>query len=134
LIPRTWAIAPLLTFALWQTGCETERIQDQSLGASLDSHPLRPAGTAAPYHSGAGRAWLSQPADLKLPPQSLSDGSASTTQVVGRIGTNRYYTPANQVLTPAGLQVSLPGMRPQGIALSPNGKLLVTAGKTHDLV
>src|ERR1039457_5687724 len=25
-------------------------------------------------------------------------------------------------------------MRPQGIALSPNGRLLVTAGKTHDLV
>jgi len=25
-------------------------------------------------------------------------------------------------------------MRPQAIALSPNGKLLVTAGKTHDLV
>ena len=25
-------------------------------------------------------------------------------------------------------------MRPQAIALSPNGRLLVTAGKTHDLV
>ena len=42
--------------------------------------------------------------------------------------------PANQVLTPAGLQVELPKMRPQAIALSPNGKLLVTAGKTPELV
>ncbi len=53
---------------------------------------------------------------------------------VGRLGTNRIYTPVNQVLTPAGLQVELPGMRPQALALSPNGKLLVTAGKTHELV
>jgi DNA-binding beta-propeller fold protein YncE len=45
-----------------------------------------------------------------------------------------YSTPANQVLTPAGLQVELPGMRPQALALSPNGRLLVTAGKTHELV
>jgi len=58
----------------------------------------------------------------------------STKEIVGQIGPNRYYTPANQVLTPAGLQVELPEMRPQALALSPNGQLLVTAGKTHDLV
>jgi len=58
----------------------------------------------------------------------------STHDIVGRIGENRYYTPANQILTPAGLQVELPGMRPQALALSPDGRLLVTAGKTHDLV
>jgi YVTN family beta-propeller protein len=58
----------------------------------------------------------------------------STTDHVGRIATNRYYTPANQLLTPAGMQVELPGMRPQAIALSPDGRLLVTAGKTHELV
>jgi DNA-binding beta-propeller fold protein YncE len=55
-------------------------------------------------------------------------------EAVGRIGPNRYYTPANQVLTPAGLQVELPGMRPQALALSPDGRLLAAAGKTHDLV
>ena len=55
-------------------------------------------------------------------------------ETVGQLGTNRWYTPANQILTPAGLQVELPGMRPQALALSPNGKLLVTSGKTHDLV
>src|SRR5262249_59930032 len=41
--------------------------------------------------------------------------------------------PVNQVLTPAGTQVQLPGMRPQVLALSPDGKLLVTSGK-HELV
>ena len=58
----------------------------------------------------------------------------STRDIVGRIGPNAYYTPANQILTPAGLQVELPGMRPQALALSPDGRLLVTSGKTHELV
>ena len=58
----------------------------------------------------------------------------TTREPVGRSGTNLLYTPTNQVLTPAGQQVELPGMRPQAISLSPNGRLLVTAGKTHDLV
>src|ERR1017187_10181818 len=58
----------------------------------------------------------------------------STRDIVGRIGPNAYSTPANQILTPAGLQVELPGMRPQALALSPDGRLLVTAGKTHNLV
>jgi YVTN family beta-propeller protein len=42
--------------------------------------------------------------------------------------------PVNQVLTPAGTQVELPGMRPQVIALSPDGGLLVVSGKTAELV
>src|SRR5580765_4122054 len=42
--------------------------------------------------------------------------------------------PVNQVLTPAGTQVELPGLRPQVIALSPDGGLLVTSGKTPELV
>src|SRR5712691_12835658 len=58
----------------------------------------------------------------------------STKEVVGRLSTNRLYTPVNQILMPAGLQVELPGLRPQALALSPDGKLLVTAGKTHELV
>jgi YVTN family beta-propeller protein len=57
-----------------------------------------------------------------------------TKEFVGQIGKNRFYTPANQVLTPVGVQVELPGMRPQGLALSPDGKLLVTSGKTRELV
>src|SRR5947209_7370104 len=58
----------------------------------------------------------------------------STTEIVGRFGSNRFYTPANQILTPAGRLVELPGLRPQALALSPNGKLLVTSGKTHELL
>lgn len=42
--------------------------------------------------------------------------------------------PVNQVVTPAGLQVELPGLRPQVLALSPNGRLLITSGKTHEIV
>jgi YVTN family beta-propeller protein len=68
------------------------------------------------------------------PQQQQVVAQVSTQDIVGHVGTNRYYTPANQVLTPAGVQVELPGMRPQALALSPDGRLLVTAGKTHNLV
>jgi YVTN family beta-propeller protein len=57
----------------------------------------------------------------------------STTATVGR-GVAGLMTPANQLVTPAGTLIELPGMRPQALALSPNGKLLVTAGHTHELV
>jgi YVTN family beta-propeller protein len=42
--------------------------------------------------------------------------------------------PVNQVVTPSGIQVELPGLRPQVLALSPDGRLLITSGKTHELV
>lgn len=60
--------------------------------------------------------------------------SFATRESVGPAGTNRWYTPANQILTPAGRQVELPDLRPQALALSPDGKLLVTSGKTPHLV
>ncbi len=53
---------------------------------------------------------------------------------VGHESTNRIVTPVNQILTPLGIQVDLPGMRPQAVALSPNGSLLVTSGKRSQLV
>jgi YVTN family beta-propeller protein len=53
---------------------------------------------------------------------------------VGARNTERVVVPVNQVLTPAGLQVELPEMRPQVVALSPDGNLLATSGKTHELV
>ncbi len=43
-------------------------------------------------------------------------------------------TPVNQILTPYGAQLDLPGMRPQALAMSPSGSILVTAGKTAELV
>jgi YVTN family beta-propeller protein len=44
-----------------------------------------------------------------------------------------YVMPTDQILTPAGEQVRLPGLRPQALALSPNGELLITSGETHQL-
>jgi len=62
-----------------------------------------------------------------------ADDFASTTALVGRM-TNGLMTPANQLVTPAGSSIELPGMRPQALALSPDGKLLVTAGLSHQLI
>jgi len=53
---------------------------------------------------------------------------------VGKIGPQTYVTPVHQILTPIGIQVDLPGMRPQAIALSPDGRLLATSGKTQELI
>ena len=63
----------------------------------------------------------------------FADDFDATTETVGR-NTNGLVTPVNQRVTPAGIQVELPGMRPQALALSPDGRLLVTAGLTHELV
>jgi DNA-binding beta-propeller fold protein YncE len=56
-----------------------------------------------------------------------------TTATVGH-GANGLVTPANQLVTPAGIQVELPRIRPNALALSPDGKLLVTAGLTRELI
>ena len=45
-------------------------------------------------------------------------------EVVGRSGAERTVTPVNQITTPAGQQLNLPGLRPQAVALSPDGALL----------
>jgi DNA-binding beta-propeller fold protein YncE len=62
-----------------------------------------------------------------------ADEFPATTAPVGRDGAS-LVTPANQIVTPAGTLVELPGMRPQALALSPDRKILVTAGRTHELV
>jgi len=43
-------------------------------------------------------------------------------------------TPVNQIVRPAGTLVELPGMRPQALALSPDGRALVTSGLKRELV
>ena len=58
----------------------------------------------------------------------------STTSRVGRTREDVIVTPVNQLLTPYGQQVELAGMRPQALALSPDGRLLVVSGKTSELV
>ena len=55
------------------------------------------------------------------------------TDQVGPVAANRFSVPTGQVLTPAGRQVSLPKMRPQALALSPDGRLLATAGRNNSL-
>src|SRR4030042_908272 len=55
-------------------------------------------------------------------------------EAVGVKTASRTVVPVNQVVTPIGIQVSLPGLRPQALALSPDGKILAGAGKTHELV
>jgi YVTN family beta-propeller protein len=42
--------------------------------------------------------------------------------------------PVNQQLTPAGRWIQLPGLRPQALALSPDGRLLAVSGKTSELI
>src|SRR6185437_15772575 len=53
---------------------------------------------------------------------------------VGHVAAERFTTPTGQVLTPAGAQIPLPGMRPQAIALRSDGKLLAVAGSTDSLL
>ena len=53
---------------------------------------------------------------------------------IGKVAENRYVMPTNQVLTPAGKQVNLPELRPQALALSPDGKIIVTSGHSKDLI
>ena len=53
---------------------------------------------------------------------------------VGVAGKNRIVLPVTQTITPSGRQVELPGLRPQSLALSPDGRLLITSGKTSELV
>ena len=62
------------------------------------------------------------------------DAPSPIREHVGRVGANRTVTPVNQALTPAGKIIELPGLRPQALALSPDGRLLVTSGKTSELV
>src|SRR6185437_1741872 len=57
----------------------------------------------------------------------------STPATVGHVD-GVLMTPMNQLVTPTGTLIELPDMRPQALALSPDGKLLVTAGITHELV
>jgi len=63
----------------------------------------------------------------------FADDFAATTAIVG-YGTNGLDTPVNQLVTPAGTLVKLPGIRPNALALSPDGKLLVTSGLTQELI
>jgi YVTN family beta-propeller protein len=61
-------------------------------------------------------------------------GEQTELERVGRTGPNRTVVPVNQVVTPAGSFVPLPGLRPQSLALSPDGRLLAVSGKTSEVM
>ncbi|MCP4259998.1 MAG: bifunctional YncE family protein/alkaline phosphatase family protein [Planctomycetes bacterium] len=61
------------------------------------------------------------------------DRTQSRTDPVGQVSKNRYIMPTGQILAPVGQQVRVPGLRPQALALSPDGELLVTSGKNNQL-
>jgi DNA-binding beta-propeller fold protein YncE len=64
---------------------------------------------------------------------ALAASPPDTTRV-GRATPGRTVLPVHQVLTPAGRQVDLAGLRPQALALSPAGRLLAVSGKTSELL
>ena len=66
--------------------------------------------------------------------QTLPSPVFSTTETVGPLGAHRVVTPVNQIVTPAGDQIDLPKLRPQALAMSPDGQILVTSGKTAELI
>jgi len=70
--------------------------------------------------------------NLAVSAETSADFEA-TTAIVGRTS-DGVETPVNQRTTPAGIQVDLPGTRPNALALSPNGKLLVTSGLKRELL
>ena len=55
-------------------------------------------------------------------------------EVLVDLSKNIVWRMVNQVLSPSGLQVELPGLRPQVISLSPDGKILAVSGKTSELI
>ncbi len=60
--------------------------------------------------------------------------SSEPTETVGHKEGGRSVTPVNQALTPLGRQVELTGLRPQALGLSPDGRRLLVAGKTSELL
>ncbi|MGA2244876.1 MAG: beta-propeller fold lactonase family protein [Verrucomicrobiota bacterium] len=68
------------------------------------------------------------------PATDLAGTFDATTDSVGLHMDGRFITPANQILSPAGYQFEIPAIRPHALALSPNRRLLVVAGQTHELL
>jgi DNA-binding beta-propeller fold protein YncE len=66
--------------------------------------------------------------------QAEGNSPASDTERVGFTDQSRAVTPVNQIITPFGRNIDLPGLRPQSLALSPDGTFFVTAGKTNELI
>jgi YVTN family beta-propeller protein len=72
-------------------------------------------------------------AGVTAPAADPADDFGATTATVGH-SADGLVTPVNQIVTPAGTLIELPGLRPQALALSPDGRLLVTSGLKRELV
>jgi YVTN family beta-propeller protein len=59
---------------------------------------------------------------------------SARTPRLGGVETNRFLLPTGQVVTPAGKQVFLPGVRPQVLALSPDHRVIALAGRKDALI
>jgi DNA-binding beta-propeller fold protein YncE len=82
-------------------------------------------------------AWTGLSGCRKRAPDPSSDADwlqKNPTAAVNPFAAGGALLPTQQLLTPAGTQVELPGMRPQVLALSPDGSILATCGITHELV
>ena len=108
---------------------------------------LRLAAAAASivllFSTTAGKAGLPSPGPCTTGARLPSPGPCTTgaglpalqdVETVGAKSPDRTIVPVNQVVTPIGIQINLPGLRPQALALSPDGKLLAVAGKTPEIV
>ncbi|HXA44079.1 MAG TPA: hypothetical protein VNZ25_01130, partial [Candidatus Angelobacter sp.] len=62
------------------------------------------------------------------------DADFGATDAIVGVEKDGLETPVNQMVTPAGKFVELPGVRPNALALSPDGHLLVTTGLTNTLL
>jgi YVTN family beta-propeller protein len=81
---------------------------------------------------GAHLLWLAIFAVRCLAGDKVADPTLSEHVAHGSDG--RVVTPVNQVVISAGQTVDLPGLRPQVLALSPDGRILVTSGKTNVII
>jgi YVTN family beta-propeller protein len=55
-------------------------------------------------------------------------------ETVGHKTGGRAVTPVNQAITPYGEQFEFPGLRPQALALSPDGRRVLISGKTDEVI
>nr|MCU0980862.1 YncE family protein [Pirellulaceae bacterium] len=99
-------------------------------------HMASPAGTA--FRSRC-QSWILVAAALYCSAAGATAGESppradDRLERVGRQADGRTVLPVNQVVTPVGTQVELPGLRPQALALSPNGQLLAVSGKTAEVL
>lgn len=98
---------------------------------TCNAHPSPPCWHLSASHI----SWI----ELRAPKESVlkhqrNSAARSSSLDQSLTGQRRVVTPDNHILSPAGKQVELPGMRPQAVALSPNGKVLVAAGKIAGIV